>query len=223
MTRRERPVPPRYEEIAVDLARRIVDHEYREGERVLGRSHLAGTYKVSPETVRRAIAILHDRGIVRAVPGSGIRIVSRQAAVEFLESLQTRSAIVELQEQVTDLLAQRRALDDRLEEACTRLAALAGRALAAARRVEEVTIPAGSWLVGRTLGSSRLRNVSGATVIAVVRNGEEYYSPSPDFTFAAGDLLLIVGPEVARERLERAIARPDPPSEAVGNEVAASP
>ncbi|BDG59619.1 TrkA C-terminal domain-containing protein [Caldinitratiruptor microaerophilus] len=223
MSKRERPVPPRYEEIAVDLARRIVDYEYREGERVLGRSHLAGTYKVSPETVRRAIAILHDRGVVRAVPGSGIRIVSRQAAVEYLESLRTRSAIVELQEQVADLLAQRREIDEKLEDACTRLAALAGRALAAARRVEEVTIPAGSWLAGRTLGESRLRNISGATVIAVVRGTEEYYSPSPDFTFAAGDLLLIVGPETARERLEKALALPEPPPGAVSTDGAPVP
>lgn len=212
MTKRERRVSSRYEEIAVDIARKIVDREYREGDRLLGRSHLAGTYKVSPETIRRAIAILHDRGIVRAVPGSGIRVVSRQLAADFLEGLQTRSAIAELQAELQELLAQRRALDDRIEEVGSKLAALAGRALAAARRVDEVEIPAGSWLVGQTLGSSRIRNLTGATVIAVIRAGEEHFSPGADFVLAAGDLLMVVGPEAARERLERLVEAPVPPA-----------
>lgn len=209
--KRERGASSRYEEIAVDIARKIVDREYREGDRLLGRSHLAGTYKVSPETIRRAIAILHDRGIVRAVPGSGIRVVSRQLAADYLEGLQTRSAIEELQEELAELLARRRELDDRIEEVGGKLAALAGRALAAARRVEEVELPEGSWCVGQTLASARLRNQTGATVIAVVRNGEEHFSPAPEFVLHAGDLLMVVGPDAARERLQRIVEQAEPP------------
>lgn len=211
MAKRERGSSSRYEEIAVDIARKILSREYREGDRLLGRSHLAGTYKVSPETIRRAIAILHDRGIVRAIPGSGIRVVSRQLAADYLEGLQTRSAIVEMQAELSELLAQRRKLDDRIEETGSKLAALAGRALAAARRVEEVELPPRSWCVGQTLASARLRNQTGATVIAVVRNGEEHFSPGPDFVLQAGDLLMVVGPDAARERLERLVELAEPP------------
>lgn len=215
MSKRERGTGSRYEEIAVDIARRIVNREYREGERVLGRSHLAGTYKVSPETIRRAIAILHEHGVVRAVPGSGVRVISRDLAAEFLESLQTSSALADLQEELAELLERRRELDARLEEIGSKMAALTGGAMAAARRVEEVEVPEGSWLVGRTLASARLRNHSGCTVIAVFRQGEELYSPGPDFTLAAGDLLMVVGSTVARERLQRLLVAgpPDAPGQ----------
>lgn len=211
MAKRERGASSRYEEIAVDIARKIISREYREGDRLLGRSHLAGTYKVSPETIRRAIAILHDRGIVRAVPGSGIRVVSRPLAADYLEGLQTSSAIAEMQAELSDLLARRRELDNRVEEVGTKLAALAGRALAAARRVEEVEVPGGSWCVGQTLKSARLRNQTGATVIAVVRSGEEHFSPGPDFVLQSADLLMVVGPDAARERLERIVELSDAP------------
>lgn len=210
MSKRERGAGARYEEIAVDIARRIVNREYREGDRILGRSHLAGTYKVSPETIRRAIAILHDHGVVRAIPGSGIRVVSRELAAEFLESLQTTTALAELQAEMTELLARRRELDARIEEVGARMAALTSRAMAAARKVEEVEVPPGSWLVGRTLASARLRNHTGCTVIAVFRNGEELYSPGPDFTLEEGDLLMVVGSAAARERLQRLLTQGPP-------------
>lgn len=209
--KRDRSTTPRYEEIAVEVARKIVDREFQEGDRILGRSTLAGTYKVSPETVRRAVAILHDRGIVKSVPGSGIRIVSRQNAADFLETLRTRSALAELQEELADLLAERHQLDGRIEDLIHRMAQLAGRAVATARRVEEVTITETSWLVGQTLGSARLRNQTGATVIALVRGSEEYFSPGPDFALQAGDLLMVVGPDAARERLQRLVEEGTPP------------
>lgn len=201
----------RYEEIAIDLARRIAAGELREGERVHGRSALAATYRVSPETVRRAVAILHAHGIVRTQPGSGIRVVSRRAAVEFLDSLETRTAIEELSAELADLLERRRALDARIGEVGARLAQLAARALEASRRLEEIPVPEGSWVAGQTLASARLRNLTGATVIGVVRGGEEFYAPPPDFRLEAGDLLMVIGSESARARLAEILQSHVPP------------
>ena len=53
-----------YYSIAVDLARRIVKREFTEGMKVSGRSLLASQYQVSPETIRKAIALLKDAGVV---------------------------------------------------------------------------------------------------------------------------------------------------------------
>ena len=55
---------PRYEKIALDIANAIYKGQYEEGEKIYGRSTLAGTYNVSPETIRRAIKILEDVGVV---------------------------------------------------------------------------------------------------------------------------------------------------------------
>lgn len=210
---RDASVLARYEEIAIDLARKIASRELKEGDRLLGRSTLAGTYRVSPETIRRAVAILHAHGIVDVVQGSGIRVVSRRAAVEFLERLQTRTAIENLRQELLDLLARRRELDDRLADVGARLAQLAVHTLEASRRFEEIPIPPRSWLAGQTLASARLRNRTGVTVIGVVRGGEEFYAPEPDFRLEAGDLLMVIGSESARARLQELVDRQEPPAD----------
>jgi TrkA domain protein len=51
----------------------------------------------------------------------------------------------------------------------------------------------GSPFDGRTLGETRMRSRSGASVVAVLSSGEVQASPTPDFVLAAGDLLVVVG------------------------------
>ncbi|MFC4602827.1 cation:proton antiporter regulatory subunit [Rhodococcus kronopolitis] len=46
---------------------------------------------------------------------------------------------------------------------------------------------------GRTLGATALRTRTGVSVVAVMRAGHAYPSPSPDFNLTAGDLLVAVG------------------------------
>ena len=65
---------PRYQQIAVEVAARIANGEYPEGQKIYARSSLAGQYSVSPETARRAICILSDLGIVSSEKGNGIII-----------------------------------------------------------------------------------------------------------------------------------------------------
>ena len=51
---------PVYQTIALDLARRIINQEFSVGEKISGRTLLAGQYSVSPETIRKAIFLLKD-------------------------------------------------------------------------------------------------------------------------------------------------------------------
>ncbi|MGV9719458.1 cation:proton antiporter regulatory subunit [Nocardia beijingensis] len=46
---------------------------------------------------------------------------------------------------------------------------------------------------GRTLGETEMRTRSKASIVAVMRAGQLHPSPGPDFTFTAGDLLVVVG------------------------------
>lgn len=48
---------------------------------------------------------------------------------------------------------------------------------------------------GRTLGDARVRTRTGASVVAVVRAGQVHASPTPDFRFLAGDVVVVVGDE----------------------------
>ncbi|MFM8733974.1 MAG: cation:proton antiporter [Pirellulales bacterium] len=54
-------------------------------------------------------------------------------------------------------------------------------------------VPAASVVVGRTIGDLRLRSVTGATIVGVRRDGRPVTSPGPEFRFAAGDEVTIVG------------------------------
>ncbi len=74
------------------------------------------------------------------------------------------------------------------------LGQLAGiREQAAGLRTEQITIPAGSSFVGRTLGDSQARSRTGASIVAVLREGTVMPSPDPQFVFEAGDVVVAVG------------------------------
>ena len=210
MSKREPGGRARYEEIAYDLAKRIACGELPAGSRILGRSSLAGTYQVSPETIRRAVAILHDRGVLQSIAGSGIRVVSKGMALEYLESLRARASLEDTGQELHDLLARRRELDDLVETTLEKLIHHVGTVAMGSRRVEEVTVKAASWAAGRTLGEIRLRSRTGATAIAVVHREQEYFSPGSDITLNAGDVVTFIGSESARERARGLLEATEP-------------
>jgi di/tricarboxylate transporter len=60
-------------------------------------------------------------------------------------------------------------------------------------RLFRARIPAGSFLVGRTLSESTLRENYGVTVIAVEHDGRTLYAPSPGTVIQEGDIVLLKG------------------------------
>jgi TrkA domain protein len=59
--------------------------------------------------------------------------------------------------------------------------------------VERVPLPGTSRWNGRTLGETRLRTRTGASVIAILRGPYALPSPAPVFRLGAGDILIVVG------------------------------
>jgi K+/H+ antiporter YhaU regulatory subunit KhtT len=210
--RREAVGRARYEEIAQDLAQRIADGDLAEGSRVLGRSALAGQYQVSPETIRRAVAILAERSIVQSVAGSGIRVLSRYAAREYLDSQQTRTTLEEADRELRALLRQRDELNARIEAALDRVMSHATGALST-RNVEEVVIKNGAWAAGRSLVEIRLRSCTGATVAALTRGEVDYFSPPADMLLQPGDVVTLVGAEAQRARAKEVLTTTEPPAQ----------
>lgn len=47
--------------------------------------------------------------------------------------------------------------------------------------------------IERTLGESEMRTRTKVSIVAVLRAGQLHAAPGPDFTFAAADLLVVVG------------------------------
>jgi CPA2 family monovalent cation:H+ antiporter-2 len=76
-------------------------------------------------------------------------------------------------------------------------------AILAATTTDSFLITSDSRVVGRSLRDLRLRKETGATVIAIVRNGKPLTNPEPDVAIEVGDILILVG---AHEQLDRALA-----------------
>lgn len=191
----------RYEQIALDLALRIMREEYHKGERISGRSTLAGRYKVSPETIRRAVALLEDAGVVKTVAGTGIIVHSRKAAEEYFRAFQGEKALANLQSRLMQLLEERQKLDQEVESTVQQMVAYLWGMIHNLQYLEKLEIPEDSWLVGETLESLQLRSRTGATVVHIERDGEEIFSPPSGMGLQAGDQLAVVGTMEAKNRV----------------------
>jgi GntR family transcriptional regulator len=66
--------------IAADLETKIKDGEYRPGQALPGQRELSAAYGVTLMTLRQALALLTDRGLVAQHPGRGTFVTSPKAA-----------------------------------------------------------------------------------------------------------------------------------------------
>lgn len=60
-------------------------------------------------------------------------------------------------------------------------------------QTREIRLTPGSPYDGRTLADTRARTRTGASVVAVVRDGQVHASIRPDFRFASGDTVVVTG------------------------------
>ena len=63
---------------------------------------------------------------------------------------------------------------------------------------------------GKSLGDLQLRTLSGAAVIAVVRNGQSIPNPGGDCVLAAGDVLVLMGDHKALDQATRMLSQAEP-------------
>lgn len=60
-----------FEQLAVQLRERIASGEYAAGQKLPTINEIVSETGLSPMTIRRAVKILADEGLVRVVPGRG--------------------------------------------------------------------------------------------------------------------------------------------------------
>jgi TrkA domain protein len=75
---------------------------------------------------------------------------------------------------------------------------------------EQIPIQPSSPYVGRTLGDTRIRTRTSASLVAVLREREVIPSPPPSFAFEAGDIVVVVGTRKALAEVTRILADDDP-------------
>src|ERR1700742_1547920 len=69
-----------WRQVADGIERGIADGSFVAGEKLPGEIEIAETYRVNRHTVRRALAALAERGLVRAERGSGTYVESPRIA-----------------------------------------------------------------------------------------------------------------------------------------------
>ncbi|WMJ79809.1 TrkA C-terminal domain-containing protein [Clostridium sp. MB40-C1] len=200
----ERLEMPRYVKIAVDVAMRIYKGYIQEGEKLRGRSLLAGEYNVSPETIRKSMKLLEDKGVVEVNKGSGIIVKSIDKAYGFIESFKEKESIGSLRNNMKKLLQDKSDIERKIQDINEKIIDYSYRF----RSIDmiqtiEVEITESASIIGKTIGDSEFWQNTGGTIIGVKRNDDILISPGPYLEFKVGDKILAVGDEGVVDKIKK--------------------
>lgn len=197
---------PIYQKIAIDIANRIATGDFSVGDKLYGRSSLAGHYNVSPETIRRAIILLNDMNIVEVVKGSGIIIKSVENCLKFIEKFKEIRSITSMKKEILDILDQKNILEKKVEVKINELIDYSNRFARTNPFVPfEFQIYAGLNIVGKTICESKFWQNTNATIIAIRRKEKLIISPGPYATFEEEDTFIAVGEEESYDKIKKFI------------------
>jgi TrkA domain protein len=76
---------------------------------------------------------------------------------------------------------------------------------------EQLPMPVSSPFDGRPLGDTQARTRTGASIVAVLRQGVTHPSPGPDFVLRSGDLVVTVGTREGVDQVARILDGADAP------------
>jgi len=206
---------PKYQQIALEIANRIADGELQEGDHLFGRSSVAGTFNVSPETARRAFCILADMEIISPEQGTGMRILSRKNAELFREQFRERLDVAAVREAVM-------ASVERQKREMETLSASLDMLVSATEHYRS-TNPLSPYLMkitdrcrflGRTVSEIRLWQFTGATLVAIRRDGRMMLSPGPYADLQPNDVIYFITADSSDARVRDYLENKDSPENA---------
>ena len=202
MEKKSKTTSPRYKQIAIDIAGKIVDKHYGVGEKIYARSSLASQYGVSSETARRAICILTDLDIVETTKGSGVLIKSYEKAAQFIHQYTDIETINDLKK---DILAS---VDRQINE-MNYFNQTVSKIIDKIDRFRssnllspyEIEITSNTPHLNKTISELNFWHNTNATIVAIKRDNSIIMSPGPYMAFLANDIIYYVGDEKSSERV----------------------
>lgn len=201
----------RYQQIAADVAGKIVSGGYKEGERIFARSALSVHYGVSPETSRRAIALLADLGIVEVTKGSGCTVLSKEKAEQFRMQFNDFDSVDSLRRDLAQQIDEQTAAMQTIKDTIQKLSESVGHyQYKNPLQPMKMAITEGCRYLGQSIGSIQLWQHTGITIVAIESKDKTMIiSPGPYATFTAGEEIYFIGPADSWLRLERFLYGPD--------------
>ncbi len=204
---------PVYQQIAADIAAKIVDKRYQVGEKVYARSSLASQYGVSSETARRAICVLADLDIVDVTKGSGVVINSYENAVKFVQQFTGIQSIYDLKQKVFNCIDQQKK-DMKFLSSCVQgIVERTERFQAVNPFIPfEIKITNQTPYLNKSISEINFWHYTNATVIGIKRDQTILMSPGPYAILCENDTLYYCGDNDCQERVNNYLYS-DPDSE----------
>jgi K+/H+ antiporter YhaU regulatory subunit KhtT len=192
-----------YIKIAYDIANRIVHGDIPEGKKLSGRSTMSSEYGVSPETIRRSFSLLEEMGVVEVKQNSGVRVASRDKALQFIAKHSNISETRTLISKLKSLMNEQKHVEKEIFEVVKQLVDSSERFVSSNPFYTfECTVEHSSAVVGKSLKEISFWQETKATVIAIRRDGVITLSPGPNLTLYADDTVVLVGDQTAKEAVE---------------------
>ena len=196
MDKKTKITNPRYQQIATDIASKIVDGQYKVGEKIYARSSIASQYGVSSETARRAILILSDLDIVDTTKGSGVLIKSFDNAIKFVKQYTEIQTIQNLKNEIMDSVERQSAEITYFNDCLAKLIDYTDRFRSINPFMPyEIEITDKTPYLNQSVQDVNFWHNTSATIVALKRNDALILSPGPYVSFLEGDILYFVGDE----------------------------
>ncbi|WMJ83899.1 TrkA C-terminal domain-containing protein [Oscillospiraceae bacterium LTW-04] len=184
--------PPIYLQVAYDIASKIATGVLAEQERFSGRSLMSSQYGVSPETIRRALRLLSDMGIITIQENVGSQVLSKRRAMEYVEHYEMGRDLLKLKCELNQMMTQRRQIDERISDIIGQITDLSDRFRNSDRlRTYKFVVDEEAEIEGKSIFNIGFRKNTGATIVAVQRGDEIMLSPKPQTVLKNQDVLVI--------------------------------
>lgn len=152
---------------------------------------MGSQYGVSSETIRRAMRHLSDMGIISVQNNVGSTVLSQKRAMEYVEQYQQDKDLRALKVELRDMIAQRDALNAKINDTLQRIIDLGERFWRSDRlRTYEWEVSPICPAAEHSIGDLQFRQRTGATIVAV--RGEKRFSfPPPPRRFCTAEIFWL--------------------------------
>ncbi|MBU1094752.1 MAG: GntR family transcriptional regulator [Firmicutes bacterium] len=191
----------RYQEIAYEIAKKIVSGEMVEGSKLSGRSLISSEYNVSSETVRKAMRILSNYSVVEVKERVGIYVSSKESALRFIDHYKNQISSNELYNEIHILLESSKKVNHELQKKFKKLIHTSKNNVFP---FEYFTyeILEGDRYLGQTFESLNFQEKTKGLVFAIEDDGVIYQAPDSKFIMREHLILYILGDkEIEKETI----------------------
>jgi len=190
----EKSRTPIYSRIAFDIAQRIQKGDLKENSKIIGRSVLSSEYGVSPETIRKALKLLADMGIVQVQTNSGTIILSRKKADEYIKRFGSFSDLKDMYEKIVEQVTEQEKINKQIKYTAKVLVETSKRISGASPfSCYEAQVPERSKIAGKSVADLQFWHMTNATIIAIRRNDQIILSPGPFAVLEVNDTIIFIG------------------------------